>query len=211
MGKRLCLSTHIIYLLAPYLGPRDLFLNAYTLGSSGESLIWGYANSSSSKSSSSSSSSSSFSFALPKKYFIFKHFTRSSFGGSKIVSTCSVAVSKEEEDDDLPAHGKERKDREVISCVQFGKTNVVLVNRGLSQFRLSGFRCKSPLCCTTREFDWSCSSTSPRKVLPKKAVCSCEIEESEEEEDTLFVRANSTILSNEIPQPTFHQEDEDDD
>jgi hypothetical protein len=195
MQEGLDLAQNIINFLASTCVQRYYFWYAFTRGSSGESLIWGY-------------DIATGKFVLPKKYFVFRHFTLASFGDPKVVSRCNVDIV----DDDV---SENRENTTELDCIQFGKTNVVLVNRRLTHYAIVGFQCKtsSPFCCTTSEFDWNCDSDSTdHLVLPKRSVCSCEIQttlamnedgvhdlRSNGEIQPLFILANSTIFSNEIP------------
>lgn len=120
---------------------RYYFWYAYTLGASGESLIWGNGDGV---------------LTFPKKYHVYKHFTKASFGGSKRVIKYN------------PVKG--------VTYLTFENSKVVFVNilgSSVATNWAGAVICEpNTFHCTTGNDDWNNSGIGT--VLPAESVCSCD-------------------------------------
>jgi len=142
MEEGLDLAMNIVNFLGTTCVERYYFWIAYTNGNSGESLIWGINGT----------------LYLPKKYFIYNHFTNASSNGPVKITSCT--------EDDNSVLGP------VAPCLHFDENTTVFVNSEEVEVVLEETTdCSCGLCCTTEDEDISCDFN--RTELPPRSVCTC--------------------------------------
>jgi hypothetical protein len=129
MEEALDMAVNIVNFVGHTCIQRYYFWLSYTLGSSGESLIWG---------------TDAGDLRLPKKYHTYRHFTQASFGGEKRVSKCGK--------ENLPeVHCIKFGDNHAVFVNP-------LANR-VPDWNQTISCDTGSFCCTTELNDWDCSGT----------------------------------------------------
>jgi hypothetical protein len=149
MQEAIDLASNVFNFVATMCVQRYYFGSSYTLGGSGESLIWGNEDGS---------------LRLPKKYFAYKHFTQASQVTPLSVTTCDPATFS-------GTKCAQFGDKRGVFA------NDLDVEVALNWFGVANCKSES-FCCTTDEDDWTCDETISNGtiIMPPKSVCSCEVE-----------------------------------
>jgi hypothetical protein len=148
MEEGLSLATNIVNFVGTTCVERYYFWLAFTVGPSGESLIWGNKDTGE--------------LTLPKKYYIYNQFTNASRSSGPVrVKSC------------VSDHLTNLVTDPVTPCLQFDSKNTVFVNAEETVVNLDGAAvdCSCSLCCTTEETDFSCDFK--KSQLPPRSVCTC--------------------------------------
>lgn len=146
MQEGMDLARNIINFVGTTCVQRYYFWYAYTLWSSGESLIWG---------------DSDGNLTFPKKFFVYKQF----LDASNTTSNGPVDVNN--------CDNSQASIVDNLACIQFGDSDRILVNTEIEDKPLLSHEC-SMLCCTTETEDYSCGDgQSTSRSIPGKSVCHC--------------------------------------
>lgn len=143
MQEALDLAINIVNFVGTTCVQRYYFWLAYTLGASGESLIWGDPHGK---------------LILPKKYFVYKHFVQASntINGSVEVKKCN----------DSEASGG-------LLCIQFGEKGRIMVNTEFSQKPLGKHECSLLCCTTEIKDNSCDNKGFTSSNIPARSVCHC--------------------------------------
>lgn len=155
MEEALDLAMNIINFVGATCVQRYYYWYMYTLGFSGESLIWGDNNGN---------------LYFPKKFFVYKLFVNASntMNGPVEVNLCNPLPNSTSD-----SHPQDTLIVENLGCLQFGDVDRVLVNKEAVARQVDDLSCSS-VCCTTETEDFHCNeNSSTTQTVPPRSVCHC--------------------------------------